>query len=263
MLDNNSLKNELSTLVAKGYIPKKIADRLEVKLIEKNVKINKQQLHLIVNKIREFINNYNQNNNQFNTNMPLNNQQGITNDTDMHRLVESIEKLEERLNRLEQSDLDGDVTTDNDFSDKDSSNFVTTDDIKIPDRNFSKIKNLQIDQLTLIPNDPESIIILMKWLQYLIDKCGRSNLGNILDYYVDIGWISQDAKITLLDYSNGIKEEKGKDDTNKNITDLPSKDHIQSLIFIQKLKGKEFDKHFIDRIDSEVNRITKKLDNSN
>ena len=102
----------------------------------------------------------------------------------------------------------------------------------------------------------------MKWLQYLIDRCGRDNLANILDYYVDIGWISEDAKIKLVDFSHGITEDETEADTKKrDITNLPSKDHIQSLIFIQKLKGKELDKHFLDKIDGELNRISKKLNN--
>ena len=135
-------------------------------------------------------------------------------------------------------------------------NIITTDDIKIP------LQEWEIDPLKELPSDPENIIVLMKWLQYLLDKCGRDNLSNILDYYVDIGWISQNAKISLIDYSQGITGESNNEEvTRQNITNLPSKDHIQSFIFIQKLKGKQFDKHFIDRIDGEVARITKKLDN--
>ena len=102
----------------------------------------------------------------------------------------------------------------------------------------------------------------MKWIQYLIDKCGRSNLSNILNYYVDIGWISPDAKIGLIEYLQGITEVgKSEDSLKKDVFDLPAKNHIQSLIFIQKLKGIQFDNHFIERIDSELARITKKLDN--
>ena len=102
----------------------------------------------------------------------------------------------------------------------------------------------------------------MRWLQYLIDKCGRFNLSNILDYYVDIGWISQDAKINLIDYSQGIAEDHKNGETKrKEMYNLPSKYHIQSYIFIQKLKGRDFDKHFIDRIEGELARITKKFEN--
>ncbi|OGS40174.1 MAG: hypothetical protein A3K77_03575 [Euryarchaeota archaeon RBG_13_31_8] len=135
------------------------------------------------------------------------------------------------------------------------------DDIKIP---IKTIEEFRIDPLTEIPNDPESIIVLMRWLQYLIDKCGHSNLSTILDYYIDIGWISPDAKLILIDYSSGITEDNCKEEIPKReVNDLPSKDHIQSLFFIQKLKGKEIDKHFIDRIDDKLTRITKKLDSYN
>ena len=130
-------------------------------------------------------------------------------------------------------------------------------DEKIDIQNY----DINLDPLTDVPGDPESVVVLMKWLQHLIDKCGRENLSNILDYYVDIGWISEDAKISLIDYSHGITEETKRSETTKKVNDLPSKDHIQSLIFIQKLKGNDFDKHFIDRIDSELSRITKKLNN--
>jgi archaellum component FlaD/FlaE len=63
-----------------------------------------------------------------------------------------------------------------------------------------------------------------------------------------------------MNYSNGITEEKT---DNKKISDLTSKEHIQSLIFIQKLKGHSFDKYFIDRIDNEISRTMKKLENRN
>ena len=174
-------------------------------------------------------------------------------DENMKKLVEMVEKLELRLDTIE-----SDFKTGNKKWDKASPKITTTDDIEVP-------AEWEVNPLTEISNDPESIVVIMKWLQYLIDKCGRANLSNILDYYVDIGWITQDAKIYLIDYSQGITEEKkqGEDYSNKKIWDLPSRDHIQSLIYIQKLKGVQVDKHFIDRIEGELSRITKKLDNYN
>ena len=137
---------------------------------------------------------------------------------------------------------------------------VTTEDIKFPNQTKQIVREWNLDPLIEIPGDTESIIILMKWLQSLIDKCGRQNLSNILDYYVDIGWISDDVKISLIDYSQGIT---GDEKTLKEVSDLPSKDHIESLLFIQKLKGIQFDKHFIDRIEGEITRMTKKVSNYN
>ena len=234
------IKNELSTLVAKNLIPSRIAEKLEKKLKEKNVKITKEQLHSITYKIRDIINDYAKSDR-------ITGQVGQPkwegSDADMQKLVETIENLEKRITNIESGKP-------SDF------NVVTTEDIRIPPQDWD------LDPLKEVPSDPESIIVLMKWLQYLLDKCGRDNLSNILDYYVDIGWISQDAKISLIDYSQGITEEEKKGEIpRKSITDLPSKDHIQSFIFIQKLKGRRFDKHFIDRIDGELARITKKLDN--
>ena len=233
------LGDELSTLIAKNVISQRIADRLEKKLMKKNVKITREQLHTLAYKIRDAINDYIKSG-------QIGKQVGQPtwgSDADMQKLVETIENLEKRIANIESgkiSDL----------------NIVTTEDIKIPYQEWG------LDPLKKVPSDPESIIVLMKWLQYLLDKCGRDNLSNILDYYVDIGWISQDAKISLIDYSQGITDEGKKGEIpRKSITDLPSKDHIQSFIFIQKLKGRRFDKHFIDKIDGELARITKKLDN--
>lgn len=252
------IQKELSILAAKNIIPKKLADRLGQKLIERNIRLDKQQLHLLVTKINNVLKGYN--------NLDLKSSSGTgENDNNMQKLIETVERLEERITNIESGNKTWNENTGNlEVPDADELNIVKTNDISV-DENI-KVKTTtdwNVQPLQKIPNDPENIIVLMKWLQYLIDKCGRDNLSNILDYYVDIGWISQDVKISLLDYSNGIKEEKTGDPsaTNRNITDLPSKDHVQSFVYIQKLKGKQLDKHFIDRIDGELNRITKKLDN--
>ena len=47
-------------LVDKKMIPRRIAEKLQDRLKEKHVQINKDQLYLLVNKIKEAINNYNQ-----------------------------------------------------------------------------------------------------------------------------------------------------------------------------------------------------------
>jgi len=234
------LGNELSALVNQKVIPKRIAEKLEKRLKEKNIKITKQQLNILVYKLRDIINDYKKSD-------PINKKTESPTwekkDTDMQKLLQTIENLEERISLIE-SETTSDLKV------------VTTNDIKVNQKDW------ELKPLKEIPNDPERIIIIMKWLQYLIDRCGRDNLSNIFDYYVDIGWISEDAKIRLVDFSHGITEDKTDGEIIKrDITNLPSKDHIQSLIFIQKLKGKELDKHFLDKIDGELNRISKKLNN--
>ena len=243
------LEEELSALVTENIIPSRVADKIGKKLKEKKIEITKEQLYMLANKIGELINDYYRSDDNVNV---IKNKEMIE-DADMQKLIETIEQLEERIKNIETGKVD---------FDKDSSNIVTTDEIQVSEKITVPVQNWEMDPLTKVPSDPESIIVLMKWLQYLVDKCGHSYLSEILDYYVDVGWISENAKICLLDYSNGITEEgEGGEAVKKGVSNLPSKDHIQSFIFIQKLKGNKFDKHFIDRIDGELARITKKLDN--
>ena len=218
---NFDIGKELSTLVAKNVLPKKIADKLEWKLKEKNVNLTREQFYVLIDRISSFLKDYNVG----------------------------------KISTTSEVQVPGFKTP----------QYVKTEDVKVSEKiNVQQTGDWDMESLNVVPNDPESIIVLMKWLQYLIDRCGRDNLSNILDYYVDIGWISQDVKISLIDYSHGITDEGNKGDTTtRNVSDLPSKDHIKSFIFIQKLKGIELDKHFVDRIDGDITRITKKLDSSN
>lgn len=253
IIEGFDIDSELSALVEKKVIPSRIAEKLGQKLKEKNIKITKEQLNILIQKINTIMRTHSKFDPVEKPSASQNAPQTLTTkpDQNMQKLVEAVEKLELRLNSIE-----SDFKKGNKKWDKTSPKITTTEDIEVP-------AEWQLDPLTEIPNDAESIVVLMKWLQYLIDKCGRANLSHILDYYVDIGWISQDAKISLMDYSQGITEEgkKGPENSAKRIWDLPSNDHIQSLIYIQKLKGIQVDKHFIDRIDSELSRVTKKLDN--
>lgn len=245
------LEEELSTLATKNIIPSRIADKLGQRLKEKKVKITKEQLYMLANKIGELINDY------YGSDDRVIKKEETIEDADMQKLIETIEQLEERITNMET----GKVDFYKDTGREDSPKIVTTEDIQVPEKITLPAQSWELNPLTKVPSDPESIIILMKWLQYLVDKCGHTYLPEILDYYVDIGWISEDVKISLLDYSNGITEEgKNGEPSKEGVSNLPSRDHIQSLIFIQKLKGNKFDKHFIDRIDGELTRITKKLD---
>ncbi len=254
-LEGFELGSELSALVAKNEIPAKIAQKLEQKLKGKNVTITKQQLYTLVNKIKEILRTYSKF--EPKEEKELSQKPGkslpTTNDENMQKLVETIDNLQERITSLEKgTEVEG----------AKSPKVVTTSDVNVPEKLSVPVYDTTMEPLAEIPSDPESVIVLMKWLQHLIDKCGRSYLPTILDYYVDIGWISEEAKISLIDYSHGIADEgkKTADTVRKSVSDLPARDHIQSLLFIQKLKGREFDKHFLDRIEGEINRITKKID---
>ena len=273
------LKSELSALVAKNVIPERVAEKLEQKLKESRVKISKEELDLLASKIREVMHTYVKFGQYGDKNkMPDVGQlsgKKTEPSADMKKLVDSVKELQERITNVEKDAIGkGDEPTYSNITTKEnemqfgmngekipSTKIVTTEDIKIPEKIKVHIQR-DMDPLTEVPNDPEGVVVLMKWLQFLIDKCKRPYLSDILDYYVDIGWISEDAKISLIDYSSGITEEgKNEETAKKGTSDLPARDHIQSLLFIQKLKGAQFDKHFLDRIDGDISRMMKKLDN--
>lgn len=276
VMDNTSsidIQEELSMLVSSNVIPQQIADILGKKLIEKNISLSKDQLYAIADKIKDLVHNYKQESDKFQQ------QKVNTNTVEKNNLFsdEFSQNLNELFNRLDglQNQIDTlqekNKSEDNDINfteDKELSNgFEKVEKSQDIHNNFENDEsfntNLLNDPLSGLPNDPESIIVLMNWLQYLIDRCGYTNLKNILEYYVDIDWITDDVRMSLLDYSTGIKQEKdekNKPYTSSKIHHLPSKNHIQSYMFIQKLKGKKFDKHFVEKIQGELSRQMKKID---
>ena len=133
---------------------------------------------------------------------------------------------------------------------------------EFPGEDYDK-KNLilqnKMTPLSKMPNDPENIVITMKWLQYLTDKHGGKNLPNILEYYVDIRWITDDVRLDLLKYSKGITNEHNKKVENE-ISNISTNDHIQSFLYIQKLKGNQLSDRFLWKIDRKVESIEKSID---
>ena len=263
------IESELHSLVEKKMIPHQIADKLLVRLQEKSVALTKDQFYILVDKINQVILTYKKN---------KGNSRGIdsiTEDTmksknntllnegsiaDIHLLFERIDNLQEKFEQLKEEKQTSIHPENNNHEDA----IVSTEELIVTNSNGLSTSAISTDPLTSVPNNPESIIVLMNWLQYLIDQCGYKNLDAILEYYVDINWITDDVKMGLLDYSNGIKKEKktsaANNESKVDHTILPSKDHIQSYMFIQKLKGKKFDKHFVDRIQNDLIRLRKKVD---
>ena len=123
----------------------------------------------------------------------------------------------------------------------------------------SQTMNYPTIPLSEISNEPEHIIVLFKWLEYLIDKIGTEQLPTLLDYYVDIDWITKNVYMNLLKYAKGISlggEEKAKQHQPVAFT---INDHLQSFLFIQKLKGTCLPENFVGKIDSELKQMEQML----
>jgi flagellar protein FlaD len=258
LLSSNELEKELKTLVSKAVIPSFIADKIKEKLKKENVQLTLIQLYELVDIIQKKVNIQQQYSTSTQTPQPKQQKQDIdytegewNEDSDMEKLFQTIEGLSSRINKIEEKKL----AEYGEPIDK----IVTTDDIEIPEKYLGQKNKINVHPLNWISSEPNSVIVLMKWLQFLIDKVGKENLVDVLDYYVDVGWISEKIISNLIDYSEGITENT-KVDEKKKLSDLQAKDHIQSLLFIQRLKGEKQDKYFVERIERQLNKMTKNLE---
>jgi len=272
------IDTELNILVENKVIPKVIADKLSNKIKEKNINISKEQLIALAEKLNEFIKTYQDRIKK--QDVEKGNQKQVPiEEAETEKTIKN-QNFQELCNKINILQKQIDVLSNNSESSLEEVNQLinqkeeciknkhikqqSVDDLEVSGNHLdvSMIKNDDI--LTELPSDPEGIIVLMNWIQYLIDLCGYENLSNILEYYVDIDWITDDVKISLIDYSRGIKQKKSsetsKNTDEKDVNQLSSTYHIQSYMFIQKLMGNKFDKHFVDRVQSELIRIIKKVD---
>lgn len=267
-LEYTELEKELSALVEKNVLPPQLSKKLFSKLKEKNIKITKVQLDSFIGKIKTALRNApakpviravteNGTRSQTsNVNGKIVDQQPgdalSSPDTGtMKTLVDAIEQLKNRLTELEKGSGFGKKPV--------SGRLVTTKDMQDFEHDLMSVRQEDIQPLTELSNDAENIIVLMKWLQHLVDRVGKTYLADVLSYYVDIGWITDDIRLDILRYSKGITDD-GKSKAGTEPLALSTKDHIQSLLFIQKLKGIQVDERFIWRIDREMEKLGKTID---
>jgi len=278
------LQLELSSLVADQVIPQSIAEKLEKKLVEKQVDITKEQLYTLAEKIHNLIQTYKEKGSlpepsssgktggsgsdepeekelqEDSKDTPSTQPEEAIDDETVEGFISKIDELQQKIDELEQEKQKGSKGIEPNTNQQ-----LVENDIDLPYNETVSTSHLTADPLQSIPSNPESIIVLMNWLQYLVNRCGHDNLANVLDYYVEVDWITDDVKISLLEYSTGITEGKNLKNDSSNKSDekssnLHSKDHIQSYLYIQRLKGKKFEKHFVERINGELARIEKKVD---
>jgi flagellar protein FlaD len=90
--------------------------------------------------------------------------------------------------------------------------------------------------LTDIDNTPASIVIMLRWLDFLLKKAGHDGLMDVLMYYEDIGWITGNVRNRMVKYSRGVAREELLEQPDG---EMEVEDHIISLFFVSKLKGIE------------------------
>lgn len=104
--------------------------------------------------------------------------------------------------------------------------------------------------LQQLDNNPETFIILLNWVEFLMEKVGRNNLMDVLDYYSEIGWISDNVSNKILAYAGGIDYYD-----EKPTWKLMPQDHTKSLMFIERLHGKKLDMGTLHKIERDVDKV--------
>lgn len=88
--------------------------------------------------------------------------------------------------------------------------------------------------LESIPAGYASDMIIMQWLDFLLDQCPNPAVANTLEYYHAIGWISDSVAASLQTYLRGIDGGDGSDSAQPT-SPLGMSEHAQSLQFIHRL----------------------------
>ena len=79
-----------------------------------------------------------------------------------------------------------------------------------------------------LPNTYAGELLVFEWLSYLLANAGFRGANEAIDYYVDVGWITEDVGDGFEDYLIGLDERAGDGD-------LSIDDHLLSLVHIAKL----------------------------
>ncbi len=111
-------------------------------------------------------------------------------------------------------------------------------------------ENNPLVRLDALRKDPTSVVVLLNWIEFLMERVGRNNLMDALDYYVDIGWISDNVRSEIMAYARGIDYY-----VEKPTWRLLPEDHTKSLLFIERLCGRKIDKNMLSSIDREMSKV--------
>lgn len=135
--------------------------------------------------------------------------------------------------------------------------------------------------LAYIPHDYLTLVLVMRWIEFLFERVTRERMSLVLDYYVDVGWISEDVKSEIMSYARGemqdVTKYMGQEEVREDVfRDLPpptaapykkvedwrlsADDHLKSLLFVQKIAGLEVDKDRLNSLEQNISKFKESLE---
>ena len=172
-------------------------------------------------------------------------------DQSIVELAETTNNISVRLDELENmdfSELAGKRTFDAEYVEEET---VPVENLPVvQERDKGTKDGLSIVRLESIKCDPMSVVVLLNWIEFLMERVGRNNLMDALDYYVDIGWINEEVRSKIMAYARGIDYY-----VEKPTWRLLPEDHTKSLLFIERLCGRKIDRNILSTIDREMSKV--------
>jgi flagellar protein FlaD len=169
-------------------------------------------------------------------------------DQNILELAESTSNISSRVDELERKNTLQSIATAKE--ELENASDEGSEDRDRSDSRTSSKKNLPLVRLEHLRTDPTSVVVLLNWIEFLMERVGRNNLMDALDYYMDIGWISEDVRSEVMAYARGIDYY-----VEKPTWRLLPEDHTKSLLFIERLCGRKIDRNMLSSIDREMSKV--------
>ncbi len=87
----------------------------------------------------------------------------------------------------------------------------------------------EIDQ-----TNPKVIQTVIDWMEFLVERVGHQGISAVLQYYIDIHWVSEEVADILKRYADGIRVEN--EPAVEENPQLDPEDHMKSLDYILQIK---------------------------
>lgn len=118
-------------------------------------------------------------------------------------------------------------------------------------------KRMRTPKVERIGDDIISMMVAMRWLEFLLDNYGQENSMDVLDYYESIGWISSEVKQDMFKY---IKMTSIIAPPQEYKVKPTIQDHIINMLFIEKLNGEEITRDMIESLERDFRMLKKGVD---
>ncbi|MHB8606222.1 MAG: FlaD/FlaE family flagellar protein [Thermoplasmatota archaeon] len=88
-------------------------------------------------------------------------------------------------------------------------------------------------RLPRIAHDVDTSLLVLSWCDAMLRAASRSGLGELLDYYENVGWLGADARATVEAFADGIAVPDAEPRDWRANVEL----HQRSLLFIERLRS--------------------------